>query len=263
MPTRTEHAPGTPSWTDLATPDLDAAQAFYGALFGWDFDTRDTGSPENPYVMASQGGKATAGMMRLSPEMQAGGMPPVWSTYVTVADVDASAAKATELGGTVVQPAMDVMDAGRMAVLVDPAGAAICLWQARGSIGAELVNEPVSLTWNELMTPDVDAITPFYEGLFGWKRDDQSMGEGPPYTLWMLGDRGVAGGMVPPMPGMPSFWGVYFSVADADATAAKAQELGATVMSPPMDIPDVGRFAVLTDPQGATFNIMKNANPGD
>jgi predicted enzyme related to lactoylglutathione lyase len=263
MPTRTEHAPGTPSWTDLATPDLDASQSFYGALFGWDFETQDTGSPENPYVIASQGGKATAGMMRLTPEMQAGGMPPVWATYVTVADVDASAAKAVELGGSVVQPAMDVMDAGRMAVLVDPAGAAVCLWQARGSIGAELVNEPVSLTWNELMTPDVDAVTPFYEGLFGWKRDDQSMGDGPPYTLWMLGDRGVAGGMVPPMEGMPSFWGIYFSVADADATVAKAQELGATVLAGPMDIPDVGRFATLTDPQGAAFSVMKNANPGD
>src|SRR5262245_38696760 len=142
MPARTQHAPGTPSWTDLASPDLDASQQFYGTLFGWDFEAQDTGSPDNPYVMARQGGKDVAGMMKLSPEMQAGGMPPVWSTYVTVADVDKAAELATKLGGAVVQPPMDVMDAGRMAVLVDPAGAAVCIWQARGSIGAQLVNEP-------------------------------------------------------------------------------------------------------------------------
>ena len=119
MPERTEYAPGTPSWTDLASPDLDASQQFYGSLFAWDFETQDTGDPNNPYVMARQGGKDVAGMMKLSAEMQAGGMPPVWSTYVTVADVEASAAKAKELGGNVLSEPMDVMDVGRMAVIAD------------------------------------------------------------------------------------------------------------------------------------------------
>jgi predicted enzyme related to lactoylglutathione lyase len=259
MPERTEYAPGTPSWTDLASPDLDASQQFYGGLFGWQFDAQDTGDPENPYVMARQNGKDVAGMMRLTSDMQAGGMPPVWSTYVTVADVEQSAAKAKELGGTILSEPMDVMDAGRMAVLADPAGAVFCIWQAKGSIGAQLVNEPVSLTWNELMSTDIEGVKTFYGGLFGWKAETMDMGEGQMYTVWLLGEGGVGGGMASPMPGMPSFWGTYFAVADCDATVAKAKELGATVMNGPMDVPDVGRMAALTDPQGAVFNVIKNA----
>ena len=262
MPTRTEYAPGTPSWTDLASPDLAASQQFYGSLFGWTFDEQDTGSPDNPYVMVQQGDRDVAGMMKLTPEMQAGGMPPVWSTYVTVADVDAATKKVAGLGGTVVNGPMDVMDAGRMSVIADPAGAILCVWQAKASIGAQLVNEPVSLTWNELMTPDVGAVEAFYAGLFGWKGDTMDMGgDGPPYTVWLLGDGGVGGAMPPPMDGMPAFWGVYFSVADCDATVDRAKALGANVLNGPMDVPDVGRMAALMDPQGAAFSVLKNANP--
>ncbi len=262
MPVRTEYAPGTPSWTDLASPDVASSQQFYGALFGWQFSEEATGDPNNPYVMVRQGGKDVAGMMKLSPEMQAGGMPPVWSTYVTVADVGASTAKVKDLGGKVLSDPMDVMGAGRMSVVADPTGAVLCLWQAKDSIGAQLVNEPVSLTWNELMTTDVDAAKAFYGGLFGWRGDTVQMGgEGPPYTLWMLGDAGIGGAMPPPMEGMPSFWGVYFSVADCDATVAKATELGANVLNGPMDVPDVGRMAALMDPQGAAFSVIKNAGP--
>jgi predicted enzyme related to lactoylglutathione lyase len=261
MPERTEYAPGTPSWTDLASPDLDASQQFYGSLFGWQFESQDTGDAENPYVMARQNGKDVAGMMRLSPEMQAGGMPPVWSTYVTVADVEESAAKAKDLGGAILSEPMDVMDVGRMAVLADPAGAVFCIWQAKGSIGAQIVNEPVSLTWNELMSTDIEGVKAFYGGLFGWKAETMEMGDGPPYTVWMLGEGGIGGGMATPMPGMPSFWGTYFAVADCDATVAKAKELGASVMNGPMDVPEVGRMAALADPQGAVFNVIKNAGP--
>jgi predicted enzyme related to lactoylglutathione lyase len=260
MPTRTEYAPGTPSWTDLASPDLAASEQFYGTLFGWDCSEEDTGDPNNPYVMVRQGGKDVAGMMKLSPEMQAGGMPPVWSTYVTVTDVDAAATKAKELGGAVLSGPMDVMDAGRMAVIADPTGAVFCIWQPRGTIGAQIVNEPVSLTWNELMSPDVEAAKQFYGGLFGWKSETMEMGgEGPAYTVWMLGENSIGGAMAPPMEGMPAFWGVYFSVADCDATVAKAQELGANVLNGPMDVPEVGRMAALMDPQGAAFNVIKNA----
>ena len=155
---------------------------------------------------------------------------------------------------------MDVMDAGRMAVVADPTGAVLCLWQAKGNIGAQIVNEPVSLTWNELMTPDIEAAKAFYAGLFGWKGDTMQMGgDGPPYTLWMLGEGGVGGAMPPPMEGMPAFWGVYFAVADCDATVAKAKELGASVLNGPMDVPEVGRMAALMDPQGAAFSVIKNA----
>jgi uncharacterized protein len=260
MPVRTEYAPGTPSWTDLASPDLAASRGFYGALFGWDFSEEATGDPDSPYVMASQDGKVVAGMMKLSPEMQAGGMPPVWSTYVTVANVEAATAKVKELGGAVLREPMDVMDAGRMSVVADPTGAVFCLWQAKQSIGAEIVNEPVSLTWNELMTPDVATAKTFYDALFGWKGETMEMGGGgPPYTVWMLGEGGIGGAMTPPMEGMPAFWGVYFAVADCDATVAKATELGAAVLNGPMDVPEVGRMAALVDPQGAAFSVIKNA----
>ena len=261
MPERTEYAPGTPSWTDLTTPDLAASEQFYGTLFGWDFDAQDTGDPKNPYVLASQTGKNVAGMMNLSPEMSAGGMPPVWSTYVTVRDVDATTAKAKELGGAVFSEPMDVMDAGRMAVLADPTGAVFCVWQPKEHIGAQIVNEPNSLTWNELITPDVDTAAAFYAGLFGWKASPMQMGDdGPLYTVWMLGDdNGIGGAMLPPMEGMPPFWGVYFAVADCDATVAKAKELGATVLAEPMDLAGVGRMSALMDPQGAVFSVIKNA----
>jgi len=263
MPQRTKHAPGTPSWTDLATPDVAASKQFYTTLFGWEVRDEDTGNPDMPYVIATQGGKTVAGMMKLSPEMQAGGMPPVWSTYVTVADVDTAATTVGELGGTVLSAPMDVMIAGRMAVCADPTGAVFCLWQAKDSIGAELVNEPNSLVWNELITPDVENAKKFYAGLFGWKNETMDTGgDGPPYTVWQLdGEENAMGGaMPPPMEGMPPFWGVYFAVADCDATVARAKELGANVIMEPTDIPGVGRFATLVDPQGAAFSVMKMAN---
>jgi uncharacterized protein len=262
MPERSEYAPGTPSWVDLATPNLEASEAFYGTLFGWAFDAQDTGDANNPYVLATQSGKAVAGMMNLTPEMREGGMPPVWSTYVTVEDVDTSAAKAKDLGGSVMREPMDVMNAGRMAVLADPTGAVFCLWQPKQHIGAQIVNEPCALAWNELITPDVDTAATFYRELFGWNPSPMPMGDGPPYTVWMLGDdNGIGGAMPPPMEGMPPFWGVYFAVVDTDATVARAKELGASVLADPMDIPDVGRIAALADPQGAVFSIIKNATP--
>jgi predicted enzyme related to lactoylglutathione lyase len=149
-----------------------------------------------------------------------------------------------------------------MTVAADPTGAVFCLWEAKESIGAQVVNEPCSLTWNELMTPDIDAAKSFYGALLGWKPETMNMGgDGPPYTVWMLGDGGIGGAMPPPMDGMPAFWGVYFAVADCDATVTKAQELGAQVLNGPMDVPEVGRMAALMDPQGAAFSVIKNASP--
>jgi len=264
MSTRTEYAPGTPSWIDLTTPDVAAGKEFYGSLFGWSFVDEDTGDPDNPYTMVLQGGKPVAGMMKLSPEMAAGGMPPVWSTYVTVKDVDASAKKAKDLGGTVLAEPMDVMTAGRMAVLADPAGAVFCIWQAKDSIGAEIVNEPVSLTWNELLSTDLAKVKPFYEGLFGWKTEDVEMPGGTGhYTIWTIDgfEQGMAGAMPTPMEGMPSFWNVYLQVDDTDATVKQAKDLGASIMVEPMDIPGVGRTASIVDPQGATISVLKSETP--
>jgi uncharacterized protein len=262
MPARTKHAPGTPSWTDLQTTDPKAAQTFYASLFPWTYDDQDTGDPSFPYTMVLKDGKPVAGLSSLPQEQQAQGIPSHWNTYVTVDDVDASAAKAATLGGTVFMPGMDVMDAGRMAVIADPAGAVFCIWQPKQSIGAELVNEPGALTWTELVTPDPDAVAPFYEQLFGWKAEKADMGGGMQYTMLNLGDRGIAGAMQPPMDGIPPLWAVYFSVDDTDATVAEATKQGGSVVAPAFDGPP-GRMAVIADPQGAMFNVITLGQPGD
>lgn len=261
MPARTSHAPGTPSWIDLQTPDPAAAKTFYASLFGWEYRDEDTGMPDNPYTMCLKSGKSVAGLGGLPEEQRALGVPPHWNTYVTVKDVEASSAKASELGGNVMAPPMDVMDAGRMSVLVDPTGAVFCIWQAKEHIGAELVNEHGTLTWSELMTPDVDAAAKFYEGLFGWSANAEDMG-GMIYTVFMLGDRPMGGAMKPPMEGIPANWSPYFAVDDCDATVDAARSGGATVFMGPDDGPP-GRMAALADPQGAMFSVIKPAQPAD
>jgi uncharacterized protein len=258
MTTITSYPHGVPSWIDLATPDPDASQSFYTALFGWDYDVEPTDQPGSDYVMARKDGHSVAGMMQLSDQMAASGMPPVWSTYVTVDDVDSAVAGVGPAGGTVLQPPMDVMDAGRMAVVSDPAGAVICMWQAGQHIGAEMVNEHGALTWNELITPDPAAVTPFYSAVFGWTAQTAPMPTGE-YTVFHVAggnENGIAGAMPPPMPGLPAFWGIYFNVDDAAATVAKARELGAQVLMEPTPVPGVGTLATLVDPQGAAFSVM-------
>ncbi len=259
MPTVSRYTHGTPSWVDLATPDLDAARAFYGSLFGWQFDEQPAGD-RGTYVMCSKGDATTAGMMQLSPEMAAGGMPPSWSSYVTVDDLDAAAERVGANGGQVMQPPMDVMDAGRMAVVADPAGAVICMWEPREHIGAGVVNEHGALIWNELVTPDTAVVTPFYAAVFGWSSQTMDMPTGP-YTVFSTPDSqtGSAGVMPLPAPGMPTFWAVYFAVDDCAAAVATAREHGATVLAEPLQVEGVGTFATLVDPQGATFAVMQPA----
>lgn len=250
---------GTPSWIDLATPDPEASRAFYGALFGWDFEDSPTDRPGVPYTMCSLRGRATAGMMLLAPEMAAGGMPPCWTSYISVDDLEAAVAKVAPAGGTVLQPPMDVMDAGRMAVLSDPTGAVVALWEAKDHVGAEIVNEHAALCWNELMTSDVSAAIAFYGEVLGWTSETAPM-DGGDYTLFHRagGDEsGIAGSMALPMEGMPSAWGVYFAVDDCEATVAQAAELGAQVVMPATQMDGVGTFAAMADPQGAFFSVMQ------
>jgi hypothetical protein len=262
MPARTKYEPGTPSWTDLMTPDPAAAKTFYASLFGWEFDDMPTDVPDSPYTMITKGGKAVAGMARQFPDEAAQGIPPHWNTYVTVKDASASANEAKGLGANIFSDAMDVMDVGRMAVLADPAGAVFCLWEPKRHIGAELVNEHGTLTWNELITPDPEAVAPFYGDLFGWKAQTDDMGGGMMYTMLMLGDRPIGGAMKPPMDGIPPNWGVYFAVDDTDAVVDTATKGGASVLAEPNDIPP-GRMAVLSDPQGAVFSVLALAQPAD
>ncbi|MEZ5381557.1 MAG: VOC family protein [Microthrixaceae bacterium] len=245
-----------PSWVDLATPDTDAARAFYGELFGWTFAEDETG--ETDYIMCSKNGHSAAGMMTLSEEMAASGMPPVWTSYVTVTNLDDAVGKVEGAGGTVMQGDIPVMEAGRMAVVADPAGAVICLWEAKEHIGCEVVNEHGALTWNELMTPDPAAVAPFYGEVFGWTAQVMPMPSGE-YTVFFVeggNEQGIAGAMVPPMEGMPPFWGVYFHVDDAVATVETARGLGAQVMMEATPMEGVGTLASMADPTGAMFSVM-------
>jgi predicted enzyme related to lactoylglutathione lyase len=180
----------------------------------------------------------------------------MWNTYIAVDSADDAAAKIGPAGGKVAMEAFDVMDAGRMVFALDPAGVPVAFWQASNHIGATLVNEPGTVTWNELITTDSSSAK-FYEQVAGMTTSPMDTGQGP-YTLFMVGDQMVGGTTPPQMPGTPNRWQVYFAVDDADATAAKITELGGTILVPPFDTP-VGRIGVAQDPQGAVFSFMKNA----
>jgi uncharacterized protein len=240
--------PGTPSWVDLSTPDVDGARRFYCELFGW--TAQDAGED---YTMFFDDGRRVAGMNPLRFENQ----PPFWATYFATDDVDALTERVRSAGGEVHIEPVDVPDAGRMAFFVHRAGGAFGAWQAGSHKGAELVNEPVSLAWNTLVTHDIEGAAAFFEAIFGLEAVRQDFG-GAPYTVLKVGDRGVAGMMSPPpgMPeGAPAFWGVSFAVRDADATVARAEELGGSLAYPPVDMEGVGRTAGIKDPYGAPFSV--------
>jgi predicted enzyme related to lactoylglutathione lyase len=250
MPAFTSYDPGTPCWVDIASTDIGQTTAFYGSLLGWECE--DAGEEAGHYHVARLGGKQVAG---IGPQMMEG-QPCVWTTYVSVEDTDKSVEIATGAGATVLAPPMDVMTLGRMAVLLDPTGAAVSLWQPKDMPGAELANEPGAFAWNELNTRDVAGSKAFYSTLFGWQAN--SVAEGPEYYEWKLGDKPIAGMM--PMPAMvpaqvPNHWLVYFAVADCDASAAKVKDLGGAVLVEPMTIP-AGRFAVVQGLLQETFGII-------
>jgi uncharacterized protein len=253
MPTRDSYAQGTPNWVDLQTSDQAAAKAFYGGLFGWSYDDQpmDGGAV---YSIAQIGGTSVAAIAPQSPELAAAGAPPMWNTYLAVDSIDAAVTKVGPAGGTVAMEPFDVMDAGRMAFVLDPSGAGVALWQAGQHIGSGLVNEPGTVIWNELITDDPAAVS-FYEQVLGLTTATADMG-GNKYTLFQVAGKEVAGTTPPMMEGVPNHWHVYFAVADADATAAKVTELGGTVMVPPFDTP-IGKMAVVTDPQGAVFSLFQ------
>ncbi|HEV2954064.1 MAG TPA: VOC family protein [Candidatus Dormibacteraeota bacterium] len=250
-----DYKPGTPSWVDLGTPDVDASAKFYSALFGWTAEKAEDPAAGG-YTIFKLGEDQVAGASPLMMPEQ----PPAWMTYVSVEDADATTSIAASSGGQVIMPGMDVLDVGRMAVIADPTGAVICLWQPRAHKGADLVNAPGALTWNELSTRDTTAAAAFYSKVFAWEADSKGSDENP-YTEWKL-DGKTIGGMMPmgaQIPAeVPSYWLVYFAVADTDAVVAKTEELGGTVQVPATDIPQ-GRFAVLADPHGATFAVIKMA----
>jgi len=257
MATTTQHAPGTFCWPELASIDQPGAKAFYTKLLGWEFADQDMGGGEL-YTMFKLKGRDTGALYTMRKEELAHGAPPHWNSYVAVASADKAAEKAASLGGTVVLPPFDVFDSGRMAFIQDPTGAMFGVWEAKNHTGVGVLGEVGALCWTELLTSDVSKAQAFYTGLFGWKAEAKPVGP-MSYTIFKNGDVQAAGMMqiTKEMGPIPSHWMVYFAVSDCDGIVAKAGTLGGKTTMPPHDIPNIGRFAVLQDPHGAHFSVIK------
>jgi uncharacterized protein len=281
MPERDTYIPGVPCWVDTSQPDPEAAVEFYRGLFGWEFENAMPPDAPGKYFIARLRGRTVAAVGSTPDSMQP---TAAWDTYISVDSADETASRVRAAGGGVVKEPFDVPGAGRMAVFADPDGAAFCVWQAYQHKGAQIVNEPGSVNFNDLYTRDVEAAKRFYGAVFGW----ETLGMGGGFELWTLpgygdflerddpdlrkrlaelggepGFEDVVASISPladDQPDVQPHWGVTFAVADADATAAKAAELGGTVVVPPFDAPWV-RMTILTDPQGATFTASKFVPP--
>ena len=253
MAERTGYEPGTPSWVDLTVPDLDAALKFYGGLFGWEFE--DAGEEAGHYHQALKDGKRVAGLGPNQP-----GSPPLafWTTYLSGRDVDAHAQAITGAGGEVMFGPLEVMGQGRMLVGKDPTGAMFGIWEPGAHAGAQLVNENATLSWNELMTPDLDGAVRFYGSVFDYTFENLPQMPGGGYQLMKLGDAVVGGmlGLGGEDAKLPPYWLTYFMLDDVDAGFDRARELGGELLSEPHDSP-YGRFAPVRDPQGAVFALIR------
>jgi len=260
VPTRDGYANGVPSWVDLSTTDVEKAKTFYGELFGWEWVGNEMPG-FGTYWMATLKGQLVAGLSGQPPEMAAQHVPSMWNTYVNVDSVDQTVAKAMAAGGQLAMPAADIPDAGRMAFLIDPSGATFGLWQPSGHKGAGLVNEHGALIWNEVLAPDTARIVEFYRKVFGWEPSAQTMEGMGEYTMFNLDGSPVGGTMAAPTAEIPPHWRIWFGSSDPVETAAKAAELGATVVISPTDSP-MGKVASLLDPTGAGFSVITAAAAG-
>jgi uncharacterized protein len=254
MPEFTSYAHGTPCWVDVTSPDLARTTAFYTSLFGWEAET-DPRPEAGGYTMFTKDGSYVAAA---SPPQQEG-MPAYWTTYLASDDVDETARKIRDAGGTVLMDPFDVFDAGRMTVAQDPTGASFGVWQAGTHIGAQLANEPGTLNWNQCQTNDPGRAAAFYADVFGYGIDEVDLGGGEPFRVLQVEGKPVAGVRehVPQLGDAPPHWSTVFSVADTDETCARAVELGGSVVMEPLDLPDIGRIAVLQGPVGAVFQVMQ------
>ncbi len=252
MSERHSYPAGVPCWTDVLVPDPGAVEDFYADVFGWDF----TEPTENGYRVARIRGLDVVGLGTATQPM------PSWNTYIRVESAEAAAERAVEDGGTLLAGPMDVLPAGRLAVIADPGNAVFAVWEAVDREGAQLINEPGTWQMSSLHTHDPDAVTAFYHALFGWEAEDFGG-----LTLFRL--PGYAGGrsrqpipqdvvavMAPRALSHPPHWNVNLQVSDADLTVEAAAAQGATILAPPFDTPGF-RNAVIQDPQGAVFSISQ------
>lgn len=246
---------GEVTWTDLQAVDIEKQSAFYEALFGWTHEDRPTRPGAPDYRIFFKDGAMVAGGAPMSPDMQ--GMPTFWAVYLATPDLDKTLAKATELGATVVMPAMDVMESGRMVSVADPTGGGIFFWQAKDHPGAELFMKPGAISWADLSTRDPEKAAAFFTDLFGWKVN--KMEGSTPY--WQFDVEGEGQGGIMNMPDMMGpdarpFWTVYFGTDNITASLEEAERLGGKVWTQPVDVGQGTSFAVLSDPAGAAFALL-------
>lgn len=257
MPEFDSFPPGTPSWVDLSSGDFEATQAFYCPLFGWDIEDPGYGTARPGYLIFTKNGKRVGGLGTWGFEP----LPTSWNTYVTVADIHQTTEVVARSGGRTVVEATDIPNAGRLAVFADPSDAYFGAWQPGRRHGVEIANESGALCWNELQTRHVDEAVTFYHQVFGWGAETSQL-SGMSYTEWKLGESSVGGMIALPAdvpPHAPSFWLSYFGVDDTDQCVEQATALGAAIYAEPMDIP-AGRFAVLGDPTGIAFAVIKRSS---
>lgn len=253
MSERGSYAPGAPCWVDLATPDVEASERFYGPLFGWEIPELPNSAQMGGYRRAKLNGKDIAGVYPFMED----GQHPAWATYFSVTDAAATAARVKENGGAVIVEPMDI-GIGHMGVFSDPAGGIFGVWQPGGFAGSELTGEPGSVVWNELNTRDVEGAKRFYGAVFDWTFAVEEHDE-VTYVVVKLGEQMIGGifditGVLPDE--VPQNWLVYFGAEDVDAAAQIAKDSGGQLPSPPHEMPGGGRFAVLMDPAGAVFGVM-------
>jgi uncharacterized protein len=260
MPHIEKYVPGDFCWIELVTTDYAAAKKFYAELFGWTI-SEFLMAPNDFYAMFKIEGRDVGAAYTLRPEQQARGVPPHWNLYVAVESADEAALRAAGLGAKVMAEPFDVYNAGRMAVLQDTTGAVVSVWQAKSHSGFGIKGVPGTFCVADLSTPDQDGASRFYEQFFGWRIGKED--EDPAHNYYHLFHHDeFIGGILPPAsrnPGTPPHWQIYLQISDCDATAAKANNLGAKLYMPPTKIENIGRMAVMADPQGAAFAIFEPA----
>ena len=247
------YASGSFCWAELATGDAAAAKQFYSEMFGW--TSVDMPTPNGPYTILRAEGDDVAALYTPAP-----GVPFHWGVYFSVTSADETAAKVAPAGGKIIAGPFDAMDAGRMAIAQDPQGAVFSVWQANKHIGATYAGAFNRVMWPELMTTDTAAAAVFYKGILGWGTKPETGVESAQYTEWQLGGQSIGGLMTmhgDQFAGVPPHWGIYITVASCDERAQKATQLGGRLCVQPTDIPNVGRFSVIGDPQGAVFSIIQ------
>jgi len=255
MPEITKPVTHTFCWVELNTSDPSAARPFYEKLFGWKMN--EMPMPTGNYLMANVGDASVSGITKLPDEAKKMGAPPHWLSYVSVDDPEKTVDKAKSLGGKVLTGPKQ-WGPGTIALIQDPSGGVFAIWHSPQSMGSFLYGEPNALCWNELMTDNVDQAGKFYANLFNWKPETVNM-TGEAYTIFKKGEQGTSGMMGKPAmaKNAPTSWLAYFAVGNVDQIAKKTSELGGKVKHQPTDIPTVGRFAILEDPQGAVFGVLQ------